>query len=305
MNANVSAVRSVPGRSSGSNLCRRCDREVETLAHVLGACPHGELLRNTRHHTVRSIIATALRNKGYQYMKKYTAYPVRAGMRRHYVRSSDRSQWIEDSLQLAMEHVRTGGMNCFRASKAYGILYLAPPGAPISASEILTSPKTSGCKTVLQLWQTSQAGTRKSSFPFNPRVIGHGKGRRDMYAVCLPNVTDTSLKAEDCGVPRKKPSAISALPTTNSITTWPEIEPGPFGWKTSTLSLEPQTRHKYTEMGIYTGILCFHLMKDGQNREKFSPAPWLEPGFSALRANALSTKPHRIPVPMSDRIPSV
>ncbi|KAJ4441906.1 hypothetical protein ANN_11766 [Periplaneta americana] len=36
MNANVSAVRSVPGRSSGSNLCRRCDREVETLAHVLG-----------------------------------------------------------------------------------------------------------------------------------------------------------------------------------------------------------------------------------------------------------------------------
>ncbi|KAJ4436579.1 hypothetical protein ANN_16612 [Periplaneta americana] len=39
--------------------------EVETLAHVLGACPHGELLRNTRHHTVRSIIATALRNKGY------------------------------------------------------------------------------------------------------------------------------------------------------------------------------------------------------------------------------------------------
>ncbi|KAJ4435274.1 hypothetical protein ANN_23852 [Periplaneta americana] len=65
MNANVSAVHSVPGRSSGSNLCRRCDREVETLAYVLGACPHGELLRNTRHHTVRSIIATALRNKGY------------------------------------------------------------------------------------------------------------------------------------------------------------------------------------------------------------------------------------------------
>ncbi|KAJ4434300.1 hypothetical protein ANN_22852 [Periplaneta americana] len=65
MNANVSAVRCVPGRSSGSNLCRRCDRKVETLTHVLGACPHGELLRNTRHHAVRSIIATALRNKGY------------------------------------------------------------------------------------------------------------------------------------------------------------------------------------------------------------------------------------------------
>ncbi|KAJ4436940.1 hypothetical protein ANN_17072 [Periplaneta americana] len=50
---------------SVSNLCRRCDREVETLAHVLGACPHGYFLRNTRHHIVRSIIATALRNKGY------------------------------------------------------------------------------------------------------------------------------------------------------------------------------------------------------------------------------------------------
>ncbi|KAJ4427554.1 hypothetical protein ANN_25202 [Periplaneta americana] len=63
---NVSAVRSVPDRSSGSNLCRRCDREVETLAHVLGVCPHGELLRNTRHHTVRSVIATALRYKVYE-----------------------------------------------------------------------------------------------------------------------------------------------------------------------------------------------------------------------------------------------
>ncbi|KAJ4427686.1 hypothetical protein ANN_25335 [Periplaneta americana] len=28
-------------------------------------------------------------------------------MRKHYVRSSDRSQWIEDSVQLAMEHVIT------------------------------------------------------------------------------------------------------------------------------------------------------------------------------------------------------
>ncbi|KAJ4438892.1 hypothetical protein ANN_14846 [Periplaneta americana] len=45
------------------------------------------------------------------------------GMCKHYVRSSDRGQWIEDSLQLAMEHFRTGGMNCFRASQAYGIPY--------------------------------------------------------------------------------------------------------------------------------------------------------------------------------------
>ncbi|KAJ4439174.1 hypothetical protein ANN_15133 [Periplaneta americana] len=38
-------------KNNKDNLCRRCDREVETLAYVLGACPHGELLRNTRHHT--------------------------------------------------------------------------------------------------------------------------------------------------------------------------------------------------------------------------------------------------------------
>ena len=57
--------RNVSGRSQNSNLCRRCHREFETLAHVLGACPHGELLRNARHHTIRSLIANALKNKGY------------------------------------------------------------------------------------------------------------------------------------------------------------------------------------------------------------------------------------------------
>ncbi|KAJ4432470.1 hypothetical protein ANN_21089 [Periplaneta americana] len=47
-------------------------------------------------------------------------------------------------------------------------------------------------------------------------------------------------------------------------------------------------------------ILRYHMMKDEWNREKFSPAPGFEPGFSALRADALSTKPHRIPIPMSN-----
>ncbi|KAJ4432571.1 hypothetical protein ANN_21194 [Periplaneta americana] len=40
-------------------------------------------------------------------------------------------------------------------------------------------------------------------------------------------------------------------------------------------------------------------------RRKISPAPGFEPGFSALRADALSTKPHRIPIAVSDRILSV
>ncbi|KAJ4437541.1 hypothetical protein ANN_17686 [Periplaneta americana] len=37
--------------------------ETETLAHVLGSCQHGELLRNSRHHNIRKLIAQALRNK--------------------------------------------------------------------------------------------------------------------------------------------------------------------------------------------------------------------------------------------------
>ncbi|KAJ4442577.1 hypothetical protein ANN_04164 [Periplaneta americana] len=41
-------------------ICIRCS-EVETLGHVLGYCPKGELLRNNRHHKVRSSIATTLR----------------------------------------------------------------------------------------------------------------------------------------------------------------------------------------------------------------------------------------------------
>lgn len=62
MMANVCPVRALPGRSLDGNHCRHCLSEKETLAHVLGACPHGELLRNTRHHHIRSMIADALRN---------------------------------------------------------------------------------------------------------------------------------------------------------------------------------------------------------------------------------------------------
>ncbi|KAJ4437595.1 hypothetical protein ANN_17740 [Periplaneta americana] len=40
--------------------------ETETLAHVLGSCQHGELLRNSRHHNIRKLIAQALRNKSFE-----------------------------------------------------------------------------------------------------------------------------------------------------------------------------------------------------------------------------------------------
>ncbi|KAJ4434815.1 hypothetical protein ANN_23386 [Periplaneta americana] len=39
--------------------------EIETLAHILGFCEQGLLLKNSRHHLIRSKIAAALRNNGW------------------------------------------------------------------------------------------------------------------------------------------------------------------------------------------------------------------------------------------------
>ncbi|KAJ4448029.1 hypothetical protein ANN_10041 [Periplaneta americana] len=66
MTANVCPVRALPGRSQNGTHCRHCRSEKETLAHILGACPYGELLRNSRHHKIRSLLASALRGKNYQ-----------------------------------------------------------------------------------------------------------------------------------------------------------------------------------------------------------------------------------------------
>ncbi|KAJ4450916.1 hypothetical protein ANN_02350 [Periplaneta americana] len=62
MTAMVAPVRSLPGRSTGTTHCRHCS-EYETLPHVLGSCPQGEVLRIKRHNTIRSMIADALRSK--------------------------------------------------------------------------------------------------------------------------------------------------------------------------------------------------------------------------------------------------
>ncbi|KAJ4436483.1 hypothetical protein ANN_16514 [Periplaneta americana] len=58
MSSNVSAVRSVPGRSFNTTRCRHpsCN-EMETLGYVLGFCREMELLCNNRHHKARIGIA--------------------------------------------------------------------------------------------------------------------------------------------------------------------------------------------------------------------------------------------------------
>ncbi|KAJ4428092.1 hypothetical protein ANN_24106 [Periplaneta americana] len=63
MTAHLAAVRFVPGRSLNGTRCRHGCPEIETLAHVLGFFEQGLLLRNSRHHLIRSKIAAALRNK--------------------------------------------------------------------------------------------------------------------------------------------------------------------------------------------------------------------------------------------------
>lgn len=67
MSCNISAVRAIPGRSLNTLRCRynSCS-EIETLSHVLGFCAKGELQRNSRHHRVRSAIASFLRSKKWQ-----------------------------------------------------------------------------------------------------------------------------------------------------------------------------------------------------------------------------------------------
>lgn len=63
MVAMVPPLRSIPGRSTNTSHCRHCG-VYESLPHVLGSCPQGELLRIKRHNIVRTLLANSLRSKG-------------------------------------------------------------------------------------------------------------------------------------------------------------------------------------------------------------------------------------------------
>ncbi|KAJ4431975.1 hypothetical protein ANN_20584 [Periplaneta americana] len=56
---------------------------LKPLAHVLGSCQHGELLRNSRHHNIRKLIAQALRNKSFEvHEEEHCAASEGGGIRR-------------------------------------------------------------------------------------------------------------------------------------------------------------------------------------------------------------------------------
>lgn len=67
MSTNSAAVRAIPGRSQDGTQCRRCpgteNKPTETLGHVLGSCPFGNLAIIHRHNTVRSLIAADLKKR--------------------------------------------------------------------------------------------------------------------------------------------------------------------------------------------------------------------------------------------------
>jgi len=59
----VPFVQTIGGQAA--TLCRRCHRETETPAHVLGICPFNERLRIRRHDKIKTKLAELLRDKGY------------------------------------------------------------------------------------------------------------------------------------------------------------------------------------------------------------------------------------------------
>lgn len=91
MSCNLSAVRSIPGRSFSTTRCRHpgCN-ETETLGHVLGFCRKGELLRNNRHHRVRSALATCLRQQGWEVHEEVHALSDNGSNRRADIIAIDR-----------------------------------------------------------------------------------------------------------------------------------------------------------------------------------------------------------------------
>ncbi|KAL1448312.1 hypothetical protein WDU94_015633 [Cyamophila willieti] len=61
--ANLAGVPGVQNTGNASNLCRRCNREKETLPHVLGACPYNEQMVTSRHHVVKRRLIELLKEK--------------------------------------------------------------------------------------------------------------------------------------------------------------------------------------------------------------------------------------------------
>lgn len=91
MTCNVSAVRALPGRGSHTSRCRHCN-EYESLAHVLGYCDYGQTARIKRHNDVRTILATHLRDKGFEIHEEIIGISQQDSLRRIDIIAIDRKK---------------------------------------------------------------------------------------------------------------------------------------------------------------------------------------------------------------------
>ena len=68
LSTNYANLAGVPGVKAETVLCRRCSREKETIAHVLGNCLHNTNRRTHRHHLAKHQIAKLLTDAGFHCM---------------------------------------------------------------------------------------------------------------------------------------------------------------------------------------------------------------------------------------------
>ncbi|PSN38165.1 hypothetical protein C0J52_14546 [Blattella germanica] len=104
LSCNTAAVRSISGRTITTKFCRfpNC-KEVETLGQVLGYCPKNALLRNTRHHQVRSSIAASLQKLKFEVFKEanwlWQSSQLMTKLKRAQLRQQAQSRQQQEQLQ--------------------------------------------------------------------------------------------------------------------------------------------------------------------------------------------------------------
>jgi len=65
LNSNYANLNGVPGVVSTSNLCRKCNRENETISHVTGSCPSNNQQIIARHHNTKHQLTKMLQDKDF------------------------------------------------------------------------------------------------------------------------------------------------------------------------------------------------------------------------------------------------
>lgn len=64
LNSNYANLNGVPGNVSPSALCRKCNREIESIAHVTGSCQSNTQLITACHHKIKHQLTKLLEEKG-------------------------------------------------------------------------------------------------------------------------------------------------------------------------------------------------------------------------------------------------